>query len=480
MTDTIKARWRSDKRPNVLIVTFDCLRPDHLSGSDYKGVHTPTFDRLMDEGVVFRNAYCQAPNTWISLACLFTGCNPYRHGVRTPLRKISDNVRTMAEVFREAGYTTFGLPAMSLLSKKAGFARGFDEYRLDGFQSGEGILSHRYYRSASDTLAITENWLKNVNRPFFGWIHYFGTHKVEHSLLDLPVKYRRQYSEYAQYYDGKVAFADQQFLKLVVNELETLGLLDETILVLWSDHGEDLHGVENSPQCGHNWSLTEDVMRVLLIIRAPWLLPTGEKRSDIAQSIDIFPTLLDLVGLRAFPHQLEGRSLTASLPQPDATVYMENLCQGFVGLRRGRFKLVISEEDSQSEQHSQPSRLLPERLAWRFRMVKETVYELLPSRRRRQDERKPNRANQLAPWWRAKGEPEEILPRLIEHGRCALYDLSNDPLDQDDIAFKNPSVVAQLKRIIHEVAVHGANVEQAYGASEEAEVEARLKALGYF
>ena len=112
-------------RPNVLIITFDALRPDHLGGSGYKGVCTPTFDRLIDEGVVFTNAYCQAPNTWISHACLFTDCSPYRHGVRTPLRKISDNVLTMAEVFREAGYTTFGLPAMSLLSKETDLYEGF-------------------------------------------------------------------------------------------------------------------------------------------------------------------------------------------------------------------------------------------------------------------------------------------------------------------------------------------------------------------
>lgn len=94
-------------KPNILIIIFDCLRPDHIGGSGYKGVRTPTFDHLMDEGVVFRNAYCQAPNTWISLACLFTGCNPYRHGVRTPLRKISDNVHTRAALCREGLFYQF-------------------------------------------------------------------------------------------------------------------------------------------------------------------------------------------------------------------------------------------------------------------------------------------------------------------------------------------------------------------------------------
>lgn len=470
-------------KPNILIITFDCLRPDHLGGSGYKGVSTPTFDCLIDEGVIFTNAYCQAPNTWISHACLFTGCNPYRHGVRTPLRKISDSVRTMAEVFREAGYATFGLPAVSLLSREAGFARGFDEYCLDGLQSAEGILSHRYYRSAFDTLAITKNWLESVRRPFFGWIHYFGTHKVDDSLLDLPAKYRRQYSEYAQHYDGKVTFTDEQFLKPLIDELEALGVLDETILVLWSDHGENLRAVEhNSQHWGHNWALTEDVMRIMLIMRAPWLLPAGDRRSDVAQSIDIFRALLELVGLPSFLDQLEGQFLSPSSSTYDATVYMENLCQGFVGVRRGRFKLIISEPDSQSEQDVQVSEILAEKLMRRLRLVKNTAYELLPARWKRGAKCEPvyDVTDQLSPWWRAKGEPEEIFLRLMDHGSCALYDLSNDPLEQRDIAFANPSLVCELKQVIHDAAVHGTKVQPAYAASEEAAVEAHLRGLGYF
>lgn len=469
-------------KPNVLIITFDCLRPDHLSGSGYKGVRTPTFDHLMDEGVVFTNAYCQAPNTWISHSSLFTGCNPYRHGVRTPLRKISDKVRTMAEVFREAGYATFGLPAMSLLSEEAGFARGFGEYCLDGMQSTNGLLSHRYGRSASDTLAITKNWLKSLSHPFFGWIHYFGLHKLEDSLLNLPTKYRRQYSEYAQHYDGKVAFADEQFLKPLIAELEALGFLDKTILVLWSDHGENLHGVENSPQAGHNWSLSEDVMRIMLIIRAPWLLPTGDKRTNVAQSIDIFPTLLDLVGLPSLLDQFEGQSLVPLSSQSDAIVYMENLCQGFVGVRQGRFKLIISEPDSQGKRDLHGSGVFAERLMWRLRLVKNTAYELLPARWKWREEREQayDVTDELAPWWRAKGEPEEIFLRLTEQGLCELYDLSKDPLERSNIAFANPSLVSELKQIIQNAVGHETNVQQAYAASEEAAIEARLRDLGYF
>jgi arylsulfatase len=474
-----------DPKPNILIITFDCLRPDRLSGLGYKGLRTLTFDRLIDEGVIFTNAYCQAPNTWISHGSLFTGCNPYRHGVRTPIRKISDNVQTMAEAFREAGYSTFGLPAMSLLNKEAGFARGFDEYCLDRLQSEEGILSHRYYRSASDTLAITKNWLKRSSRPFFAWVHYFGIHKLEESLLDLPTQYRSQYSDYAQYYDGKVVFADEQFLAPLVAELEALGLFDETILVLWSDHGDDLRTMEHGGSWGHNWALTEDVMRTLLAIRAPWVLPGGEKRDDLAQSVDLFPTLLDLAGLPSSLDQFEGRSLVVSSPQTDPVVYMENLCQGFVGVRRGRFKLVGSVSDA-PKQHRQDSSTSTDKSAWHIQLGG-IARRLLPAgwgeKGERQSEEEPTeeKPNPLASWWKAKGEPEEILERLLDSGKFELYDLSLDPDEEHNIAAENQRLVSEFKHTLREMATQTVTVQLAYSTGEEeAKVEERLRNLGYF
>jgi len=455
-------------KPNIFIITFDCLRPDHLSGLGYRGLHTPTFDRLIHEGVVFTKAYCQSPNTWISHASLFTGCNPYRHGVRTPMRKISENVRTMAEVFQKAGYTTFGLPAMSLLSKEAGFARGFDEYCLDGLQSRKGILSHRYYRSASDTLAITKNWLKSVNRPFFGWVHYFGTHKVEDSLLDLPTKYRHQYSEYAQYYDGKVAFADEQFLAPLADELETLGILDETILVLWSDHGENLHAMEHNLYWGHNWGLDEEVMRTVLIMRGPGL-PSREKREDIAQSTDIFPTLLDLTGLPQL-NRFEGRTLLSKAPLDDTIVYMENLCQGFVAVCKGRFKLVLSEVD---ENKSPPK----SKLVRRVNLIKETIGKLLPVQLMRNNR---HRSDPLAAWWKARGEPEEVLERLLRQGRCELYDLFTDPKEYNNLAAARADIVTELKTLLQnkvDCVVSGQEISMS--DEKKKEIEERLKSLGY-
>ena len=449
--------------PNILIITFDCVRPDHLGGLGYRGTHTPTFDRFINEGTTFLNAYCQAPNTWISHASLFTGCNPYLHGVRTPARKVSDELSMMAEILRDMGYATFGLPAMSLLSKQAGFGRGFNEYRLDGLKSQEGILSHRYYRSAADTLALTSEWLGRTASPFFGWIHYFATHKVEPELLDLPEPYKRAYSPYAQYYDGKIAFADSHFLAPLAGRLASSGQLENTIIILWSDHGENLHLVEHGPHWGHNWTLEEDVMRTLLIMRGPGFRP-AEMRSDIAQSIDIFPTLLELLELPPL-RQFEGRSLLSDTAAND-TVYMENLAQGFVGIRRGDFKLHLSENRSKIENKKRTP------MGRRLAILRETFDELLPSRFRKR--------GALWLWWRAQGEPEEILSRLLQSGRSELYDLSTDAEQSVDLSKDHPSIVTELRELIRERASRTLPAEDIdMSETERDQLEERLRALGY-
>lgn len=451
---------------NILILVFDCLRPDHLSSLGYRGTDTPTIDRFAREGTTFLNAYCQAPNTWISHASLFTGCNPYLHGLRTPTRKLSADLRLMAEVFGEAGYATFGLPAMSLLSRAAGFSRGFDEYILDGLRSEPGVLAHRYDRTAEETLIRTKDWLRRTSAPFFGWIHYFGTHKVESHLFDLPEDYQRRYSPYAQYYDGKVSFADERFLAPLVDELASLGLLDDTIVVLWSDHGEDLREIEHGRSWGHNWSLAEQVMRTVLIMRGPGL-PQGHKSKSIARSIDIFPTLVDLAGIPPLS-QFEGSSLLRDHPLPANTVYMENLCQGFAGLRHGRHKLILARQGSAEVGSWQ----------WKASLIRKTIRQVAPAnlKRLRNKLRRPD----VSIWCKERGEPEDIMHALLQDGIASLYDLETDPDELHDQAGARPEIVAELKQLLARSVEHTTPSHEMNMSDEEQEqLEDRLRGLGY-
>jgi len=451
---------------NILILVFDCLRPDHLASQGYRGTHTPTFDRFAHEGTAFAEAYCQAPNTWVSHASLFTGCNPYLHGLRTPTRTISPDLLVMAEVFGDVGYATFGLPAMSLLSRKAGFARGFDEYTLDGLRSEPGVLAHRYYRTADETLARTRDWLRRVTPPFFGWIHYFGTHKVEDHLFDLPASFRRSYSPYAQYYDGKVSFADQQFLRPLVDELTTLGFLDNTLVVLWSDHGENLRALEHGRNWGHNWDLSEEVLRTVFIMRGPGLAQ-GDSRKGIARSIDIFPTLMDLVDLPPLP-QFEGRSLVRDSLTDTDIVHMENLCQGFAAVRQGKYKLVLADHPAVREGS----------LRWKASLVRKTLGQVLPDglkkwRRRRSRSR-------VSTWCKTADEPEVVMQRLLDHGVPSLYDLDADPDEHHDLAAAKPEIVTTLRQCLSESVQRTiTGSEMKMSDKDREQIEDRLRGLGY-
>ena len=102
------------KQPNILLLTIDSLRPDHLGCYGYQAVPTPAIDHLASSGIQFQNAYCQAPNTWMSHAALFTGCNPPRNNIRSPLDKLNTTQPTLAEVLKNKGYETFGLPSVSM------------------------------------------------------------------------------------------------------------------------------------------------------------------------------------------------------------------------------------------------------------------------------------------------------------------------------------------------------------------------------
>ncbi len=418
MNRQLKAAQNMTK-PNVVIITFDCLRPDRLGFAGYRGVETPTFDDLAEESLVFERAYCQAPNTWISHASMFTGCYPSRHGVRTPLDGMRSKVATMAELLSEAGYATFGLPAMNLLSPEAGFARGFDAYTLEGLEGPEGRFGFRGWRSAGKTLERCFEFLDGARTPFFLWVHYYGLHRALEGGLDLPSSYRRRFSEYAQYYDGKVSFADAEFLRPFVERLQQGGPWDNTVLVLWSDHGDRLHAVEHQGgQFAHNFDLAEEVVRTLLMIRLPGSRLSG-LRGEIANSVDILPTLCDACGLEA-PDGVQGRSLLSPADEPERlTAYFENLCQGCVGIVRDRSKLVLTLEEIHSSAPASQGDLA--RLLKRASAAARRRLGLAVKRRRKGPDA----------WWSA-GDPARALEELLRWGtrQRTVVDLEAEGLER--------------------------------------------------
>jgi arylsulfatase A-like enzyme len=466
------------------MITLDSLRPDHLGCYGYSGTETPHFDELAADGVRFTNAYCQAPNTWMSHAALFTGCNPPRNGVRSPLGRLNPQLPTIAERLKQLGYSTFGLPCVSLLSREAGFARGFDVYHLEGLLSEFHGAVH--FRDLRETLDLFREWLAAAKPPWFAWLHYFGIHVVQgnprdgrFNLLDVPPSDLSRFSPFAQHYDAKIAYADREFLGPTLQIAHRESGAEQLVTALFSDHGDDLNAIETGLP-GHDTHLAEHAVRVPLVLHAPGRVSTNTVIDTPVRLIDVYPTLLELAG-DAHPGG-PGLERNPGAPPPDGLslaplcdglaetvprdVYLENLYQGFVALRQDRFKLVLSSRPAAS--------LYRRHLAWRWQNIATALMPdrlLRPLRERRRLRRQRRRFHL----------PADTLCRqlMAPDSRAQLFDLHADPGERNDLAAAKPQVVSALRERLARLSMGERIAAQGYTAEEEAAIHQRLDDLGY-
>jgi arylsulfatase A-like enzyme len=317
-----------DREPrNLLLVTIDTLRADHLSSYGYPRATSPAIDRLAEQGVVFTQAIAHNPTTWPSLTSLHTSMHPHRHGVWTNGAEIAPGIETLAEVLADQGWDT----AASLANMVNAPHRGF-EGRF--FWSGEDRDEH------ATEAAIA--WLRDGARePFFLWLHLFGPHApydpepaffrafdtgyrgeldARHETLDRIYREQRELTaaelaHIVALYDGDVAEADAR-VGAVLDALDGLGLGRRTLVVFSSDHGEQLY--DKHRYFLHAQSAYDATLRLPLILRLPGELPAGQRADALVRGIDVAPTILDLLNVTQ-PVAFEGRSLLP-LIRGEATV----------------------------------------------------------------------------------------------------------------------------------------------------------------
>jgi len=491
----------------IIMVTLDCVRPDHLGCYGYLGVDTPNMDRIAQQGVVFEQAICQAPNTWVSHGAIFTACNPYKNGVRTHSTVLSDQVVTVAEAFSQAGFATAAFPAHTLVGPARGFSRGFDLFDLDEseFLHAAASAENKFYRDWDTMWARAKTWMSEQTRPFFIWLHYMGTHWEPHEALSLPLEYRQKYSAYGQFSDGKISWSDKECIGAIENFLNESGLIDDSIVAIFSDHGDDLPA--NDPPYiwgGHNQNLFDNVMRIALIMRAPGRLPASTQVRAQVRSIDIAPTLLDLAGV-PIPQSAEGVSLTSycktETVDESSTKYaiMENLPRHWLGIRTLEWKLILTDKPlpvPESEPFIPPNTIGVFKVAVRsvvetIRQYKEqinpTIYAFL------------HFVGAVARWiFHLFKRPEALGPaiqlsvsdeaekipfesKVLEQGRVfALYNLTQDPAEQYDVSAQHPDIVDWLKTELNNMVTQSATAElRDMNERDREEIERRLEALGY-
>ncbi len=306
--------------PNLLLVTIDTLRADHVGAYGYSLGRTPTLDGLAKDGVLLEDAVAHVPQTRPSHVTLLTGRYPYEHGVRDNAQgPLAPRWPTLAERLRGAGWDTGAAIGAYPVSRPSGLDRGFAFFD-DPFGAWQGATTRdaTSERRAGAVADKALEWLKRPrSSPFFLWVHFFDPH----APYEPPPPFAAAFAK--RPYDGEVAYADSQLARLLAF-LDERGLRDTTLVVVTSDHGEGLgdHGEDE-----HMLLVYDSTLRVPLVLRWPGRLPAGARVGGQFRGIDLMPTLLELVGQT--PPALRGVSRAAEIRAaraiPDNESYAESL-----------------------------------------------------------------------------------------------------------------------------------------------------------
>ncbi len=310
---------------NILLISIDTLRADHLSCYGYAANKTPAIDRWASEGIRFENAFTPYPLTLPAHSTLFTGTYPFHHGVRENVGfSLSRDQVTIAETLKRAGYVTAGFIGSYVMSSQFGMGQGFETYDEDFGVPFEKVSAATALRRTADK--VTDSFLAWLDRHrgdrFFAFVHYYDPH------APCPGGYDRQ-----------ISIVDRNIGK-IDDYLRNSKTLDKTHVILVSDHGESLGEHQES---GHGFFLYDCTLHVPMIIRpaASALLPPAIVRQAVSL-VDIMPTLLRLVQQEA-PAHLQGRSLVGLLSGRDTTeagqyaeTYIPELQFGWAPLRSYR------------------------------------------------------------------------------------------------------------------------------------------------
>ncbi len=300
---------KSDDRspPNIILITVDTLRADHLGCYGYRAARTPNIDRLAMEGVRVEHAIAPTPLTLPSHTSILTGLEPPAHGVRdNGTYRVPEAAETLAERLEAEGYQTQAFVSAEVLHSRYNLDQGFDGYD-DELWNEAGASDFMYReRAGQHTMDRALEWLttrssqSTKDAPFFVWLHLFDPHvpydppEADAKLSPTP-------------YDGEIASVDRQIGRLIT-ALEREGILDETILAFTSDHGESLG---EHQEATHAIFIYESTVHVPLIFRYPRKLPAHGIYAGATRSADIMPTLLALAGKHS--NATQGRDLSGAL-----------------------------------------------------------------------------------------------------------------------------------------------------------------------
>lgn len=297
-------------RPNVLVVTIDTIRADHVGAYGASGEATPGIDAFAREGILFEQAIAPAPLTLPSHTTILSGVLPFRTGVRVNgTDRVSEAVPLLAEAFSDRGYRTAAFVSALVLGRATGIGRGFAHYDDDfAFNVGKDPRAYAPERRCGETVEHARAWLAEKagaarEAPFLVWVHLYDPH----APYEPPPPYAERFR--GREYDGEIAAADACFSRL----LEGIDAAS-TLVVLTGDHGESLgeHGEQ-----GHGVFVYDATVRVPLIVRLPGRRLGGTRVSTQVRLADVSPTLRRAAGLPAVESDGEDLAPLYSAPRSE-------------------------------------------------------------------------------------------------------------------------------------------------------------------
>lgn len=459
-------------KPNILLIVLDTARADRFSCYNYERNTTPFLASFSEEATLYPNATSPSPWTLPSHASIFTGLYPSAHGTTWKNAVLADHFQTLPEILSEKGYLTMGFCNNPAVADISGLDQGFERfveiwrdnimnptlfYRIEWF--------FRRFLGRNDGGALRTNqwvaeWFDRMyrgDRPFFLFINLMECHL----WYDAPDRYHelylegdlspaveklnssdlypilagyislsdREWRDFGGIYDGDIHYLDRR-LEDLIRFLGKEGYLDDTIVVITSDHGEHLgeHGMID-----HMMSLYEPLLRIPLIIRVPEGYPDLPVPDRTVQTVDIYPTILALIGLDegANREKIQGISL--------------------IGQTADTRGMMIAEHEPPVE------RILD------FLEDYPAGTEILKYDR----SLKSIQIGSFKYIWGSKGEPE-------------LYDLSNDPGEVVNLVEERNEIASDMERRLMEWLSSFEHAAVGEGTAElDADARQRLKALGY-
>ena len=320
---------RQELPPHVIVISLDTTRRDHFGCYGNEWIRTPNIDRLAAESILFTRYGTVATTTLASHTSLFTGQYPHTHGVPRNGFVVSDENVMLAEILKEAGYETVGVLGAFVLDSRFGFSQGFDHYDENfGVMGDDGEGANRRDAAAVTDAAIAQLESAGVPEKLFLFAHYFDPHMVykapppygemygeREGILPVPAdahpalvggrqpwELRKMLYRYA----GEVSYMDEHVGRLL-DYLRRKGILDRAVVVITSDHGENLTD-RPGEQFDHGWTVYGFEQRAVCMVRLPGAARGGTRYDSLTASVDVLPTLTKYLGLST-PSGIDGEAL---------------------------------------------------------------------------------------------------------------------------------------------------------------------------